>query len=571
MSSSPAPGPRARASLARVMDDLGSTLLELVHGDRQREEAIGGVVIHDPLDAPVLPPRALVLGIGVEDPAAVADLLADLGRQGAAALVLRAPVAATAELRAASDAAGVPVLGLSRGTPWTHLAAMLRSLLVDGASGGLGGLGGAGSESESLGGLPSGDLFAVANAVASLLDAPITIEDRSSRVLAFSGRQEEADPSRVETILGRQVPERYSRILSELGVFRELHRSDQPIFVDPGAAADDVFVMPRVAVAVRAGEEVLGSIWAAVPAPLSPERTEALREAAKLVALHLLRVRAGSDVERRVRADLLGAVIEGGPGAREALERLGLADTPLLVLALAVPDPDAGAGDDPLLAHERQRLADAFAVHLGAVHPRSATALVGGVAYGLAAYAGPAEEGEPRAARVATDFLERIGERLPAVVAVGPVATSLTEIARARETADRVLRVLRDNPAAGPVARLVDVQTDSLLLELRDRVLARGESVAGPLARLAAYDHEHDGRLVATLQAWLDAFGDVNRAAEALYVHPNTFRYRLRRVREVGGLDLLDPAQRFAVQLQLRLWPGLAADTPTPTPPSQHL
>ncbi|MDN4171865.1 helix-turn-helix domain-containing protein [Nocardioides sp. SOB77] len=556
MSSSPAPGPRARASLARVMDDLGSTLLELVHGDRERDEAISGVVIHDPLDAPVLAPRALVLGIGVDDPAAVVALLGDLGRQEAAALVLRAPVAVTPELREAADAAGVPVLGLSRGTPWTHLAAMLRSLLVEGD------VGASGSESESLGGLPSGDLFAVANAVASLLDAPITIEDRSSRVLAFSGRQEEADPSRVETILGRQVPERYSRILSELGVFRELHRSDQPIFVDPGPAADDVFVMPRVAVAVRAGDEVLGSIWAAVPAPLSPERTEALREAAKLVALHLLRVRAGADVERRVRADLLGSVIEGGPGAREALERLGLADTPLLVLALAVPDPDPEAGDDPLVAHERQRLADAFAVHLGAVHPRSATALVGGVAYGLAAYAGPAEEGEPRAVRVATDFLERIGERLPAVVAVGPVATALTEISRARETADRVLRVLRDNPAAGPVARLVDVQTDSLVLELRDRVLARGETVAGPLARLVAYDADHDGSLVATLHAWLDAFGDVNRAAETLYVHPNTFRYRLRRVREVGGLDLLDPAQRFAVQLQLRLWPGLATTPP---------
>jgi DNA-binding PucR family transcriptional regulator len=69
---------------------------------------------------------------------------------------------------------------------------------------------------ETLGGLPSGDLFAVANAVAALIDAPVTIEDRSSRVLAFSGRQDEADRSRVETILGRQVPERYSRMVETL-------------------------------------------------------------------------------------------------------------------------------------------------------------------------------------------------------------------------------------------------------------------------------------------------------------------------------------------------------------------
>ncbi|MEV7429947.1 helix-turn-helix domain-containing protein [Nocardioides sp. NPDC092400] len=560
MQSSAVPGPRARASLARVLDDLGSTLLELVHGDPGRAEEISGVVIHDPLDAPVLPRRSLVLGVGVEEPDRVAELLGELGRRDAAALVLRAPVPVSPEVRAASEAAGVPVLGLSRGAPWAHLAAMLRSLLVEGDVGAV--------APESLGGLPSGDLFAVANAIASLLDAPITIEDRSSRVLAFSGRQDEADPSRVETILGRQVPERYSRILSERGVFRELHRSDQPIFVDPTPDADQVFVMPRVAVAVRAGDEVLGSIWAAVPGPLSPERTDALRDAAKLVALHLLRVRAGADVERRVRADLVGSVLEGGPGAREALERLGLADSPLLVLALAVPDPDPETGDDPVLAHERQRLSDAFAVHLSAVHPRSATAPVGGVTYALAAYAGPAGEGEARAVRVAGDFLERIGERLRTVVAVGPVATSLSEIGRSRETTDRVLRVLRDDPSAGPVARLVDVQTESLLMELRDRVLARGEPVTGPLAALVAYDEEHDGSLVATLHAWLEAFGDVNRAAEALYVHPNTFRYRLRRVREVGGLDLLDPAQRFAVGLQLRLWPGLTAGAPSTDDPA---
>jgi PucR C-terminal helix-turn-helix domain len=35
-------------------------------------------------------------------------------------------------------------------------------------------------------------------------------------------------------------------------------------------------------------------------------------------------------------------------------------------------------------------------------------------------------------------------------------------------------------------------------------------------------------------------------------VHPNTFRYRLRRLTEVSGIDLADPEQRFAAMLQLR-------------------
>jgi DNA-binding PucR family transcriptional regulator len=416
------------------------------------------------------------------------------------------------------------------------------------------------AEEEELGGLPSGDLFAVANAIASLLDAPITIEDRSSRVLAFSGRQDEADPSRVETILGRQVPERYARILNERGVFRELHRSDQPVFISP-APDGEGFSMPRVAIAVRAGDEVLGSIWVAVPAPLSDERTAALQDAAKLVALHMLRVRAGADVQRRLRADLLSSALEGGAGAREALDRLGLASRPLMVLGVAMSEADeVSTATGAAVAHERQRLSDAFALHVSAAHPRSAAALVGGVTYGLVPLEGTGDDGEERAVRIAHDFLDRIGDRMRAVVGVGPVARDLAGLAHARACTDRALRVLREGRGERQVARLDDIQVEGLMLELRDMVAARGDRPTGTLARLIEYDRRHDGKLVETLQAWFDAFGDVTAASEALFVHPNTFRYRLRRLTKVGEINLADPEQRFAAMIQLRvLAPQVAA------------
>ena len=547
----PASSSKPRASLGRVLDDLGATLLDLVHGDPEAAEEIGGVVIHDPVDVPVLPHRALVLGVGLDDPEQVAQLLGELGRTGAAALVVRAPVPLTPAVRRAADASGVALLGLSRGAPWAHLAAMLRSLLAEDDVGA--------AEDQSLGGLPSGDLFAVANAIASLLDAPITIEDRSSRVLAFSGRQDEADASRVETILGRQVPERYSRILTERGVFRELHRSDRPVFISPIPDGQDAFSVPRVAIAVRAGDEVLGSIWAAVTGPLSEERSDALCESAKLVALHLLRVRAGADVQRRLRADLLSSALEGGTGARDALDRLGLTGQRLMILGVSF----SGTGDETLeagaaVAHERQRLSDGFALHLSAVHPRSAAALVGGVTYGLVPLAGSGADGEERAVRIAHDFLDRVGDRMRPVVGVGPVSADLAGLAHARACTDRTLRVLREGRGERRVARLEDIQVEALILELRDLVAARGDRPTGSLARLIEYDRQHQSNLVETLQAWLESFGDVTAAAKALYLHPNTFRYRLRRVAEVGEINLADPEQRFVAMLHLRvLAPGL--------------
>jgi PucR C-terminal helix-turn-helix domain len=546
---------RPQASLHRVLDDLGATLLELVcapsgAGGGAGSEEIGGVAIHDPVDEPVLPGRALVLGVGVHAPSDIASLLVSLGKHDAAGLVLRSPVTADQAVTAAVESSGVPLLALTRGASWTQLAALLRSLLAEGDVGDDG--------PETLGGIPSGDLFSVANAVAALIDAPVTIEDRSSRVLAFSGRQDEADRSRVETILGRQVPERYSRLLAERGVFRELYRSDQPVYIEPpsGGGLPD-FVLPRAAVAVRAGDEVLGSIWAAVREPLTPDRARAMCDAARLVALHLLRIRAGADVSRRLRADLVSTALEGGTGAFEAVRRLGLADQPVMVLALAVADPA-----------ERARLADALAMHLSAIHPRCAAALVGDVAYGLvpvvpsgaAAFEGAdGTDGELRAVRIATGFLDRVGDRSRPVIAIGQVAFDAAGLPAARACADRVLRVLRagvDGPAIDGkgrrVARLADVHAEALLMELRDLAAAHGDRPTGPVARLSAYDAEHGTNLVETLRAWLDAFGDVAAASAAMFVHPNTFRYRLRRLTEVSRIDLTDPEQRFAAMLQLR-------------------
>jgi DNA-binding PucR family transcriptional regulator len=139
------------------------------------------------------------------------------------------------------------------------------------------------------------------------------------------------------------------------------------------------------------------------------------------------------------------------------------------------------------------------------------------------------------------------------VVGVGPVAADLAGLAHSRACTDRALRVLREGRGERRVARLEDIHVEALVLELRDLVAARGDQPTGSLAQLIEYDRQHQTHLVETLQAWLDAFGDVTAASEALFLHPNTFRYRLRRLAEVGDINLSDPEQRFVAMLQLRV------------------
>ncbi|MGW5738371.1 MULTISPECIES: PucR family transcriptional regulator [Streptomyces] len=531
-----------RTSLARVLEDFSPALLDLVHGHPELTEEVGGVVIHDPGDPVAYPQRAIVLGVGVYGPREIARLLHEVGEHGAAALVVRGPVERDEALAEASAASKVVLISLTQGASWSQLTELLRTLLTEGDVGDAG--------VESLGGVPSGDLFALANAVATLLDAPITIEDRRQRILAFSGRQDEADQSRVATILARQVPEGYLRILESRGVFSELYRSDRPVHIAPATVEEGETAIPRVAVAVRAGDEFLGSVWAAVDEPLTPDREQAFQDAAKLVALHLLRYRAGADARNRLRADLVSTVLEGGAGAVDALDRLGLVKEPTVVMAMGLAGEK---GDHAQLAAERQRLTSALGIHLNAVQPRSALALLGDVAYAVVPVPADPVAGRERARQIAANFLERAGKRSRVVIGIGSVATDPSALGRSRTRADRTLRVLMSDLGSRRVASIDEVYIDALLLDLRDLAAVQGDELLSPVARLVEYDTRHRSHLVETLRAWLDAFGDVVAASASVFVHPNTFRYRIRRVAEVAEIDLGDPSVRFALMLQLRL------------------
>ena len=111
--------------------------------------------------------------------------------------------------------------------------------------------------------------------------------------------------------------------------------------------------------------------------------------------------------------------------------------------------------------------------------------------------------------------------------------------------------MLRDTSPCGRAARLDDVYLETVLDRLGEVLEDDDARSYGPIARLISYDAENGTELTGSLRAYLEAFGDVGRAAADVHVHPNTFRYRLRRICEVSGLDLEDSRARLAALLQL--------------------
>lgn len=64
------------------------------------------------------------------------------------------------------------------------------------------------------------------------------------------------------------------------------------------------------------------------------------------------------------------------------------------------------------------------------------------------------------------------------------------------------------------------------------------DATVDAVSRLAEYDAQRGAQLLTTLEEFLRRHGSISATSEALYVHPNTLRQRLRRIGELSGLDL---------------------------------
>ena len=75
---------------------------------------------------------------------------------------------------------------------------------------------------------------------------------------------------------------------------------------------------------------------------------------------------------------------------------------------------------------------------------------------------------------------------------------------------------------------------------------------AETLEPLVAYDEQYETDLVATVEAYLEADGNVAGTAQRLFTHRHTIRYRLERVRELSGLDMSSSDGREKLSLGLK-------------------
>lgn len=519
--------------LRRLLTAIGEPLIELHAGAAELDRPVRGVAIVDPDDEPGSYPDELVLLIGARGKQA-ARMLRAAARRGATAGAVKVDDAgSTGELRAAAAEAEIALLAVRPQARWDQLAALARQVL-DGVV-----------ASALADGERAGDLFSLAETVATLAGGSVSIEDPASRVLAYSRSDDEVDELRRLSILGWEGPQAYLALLRDWGVYHRLRTSEEVVRIDE---RPDLGIRRRLAIGIRAGTQHLGTIWVQEGREPFAERAEsALVGAARMAAVQLLRHRSESSV--RSRHDLVAELLDGSVSPDLVAGNVGIdPSSPAVVVAFAA---DPAGSDRP--AHElgRAELAGVVSVHATSYRRDALVAALDDRVYAVL-------PGVPAVDTSLTGFAEdvvsvvrrRTGAGVRA--AIGSPVRALGETPASRSEADRVLDVLGHDPATA-VATMADLRSEVLLGETLSLLAANPELRDPGVDTLLAHDDAHGTELVTSLLTYLDALGDVRSAAGSLHIHPNTLRHRVKRAGAVGGIDLNDPRQRLFCHLQLLL------------------
>jgi hypothetical protein len=245
--------------------------------------------------------------------------------------------------------------------------------------------------------------------------------------------------------------------------------------------------------------------------------------------------------DARLQALLVDALLRGDSSdvLASRAAALGWADPSPVAVAVG----RSPGGEASVVLHGVYRLARRIGVEiLGGVHGDRLVVVLGGV---------------PDPAAATEKLLAGFGD---GPVVVGPAVPSLDEATESARAALAGYRAAPGWPAAPRPVAAGDLLPERALAGDTEARRTLRQDVYGALARAG-------GELLETLDAFFTAGGVLEGAARGLFVHPNTVRYRLRRVGEITGLTPLTPRDAFALRIALtigRLDPSVPPPAPHP-------
>lgn len=387
-----------------------------------------------------------------------------------------------------------------------------------------------------------------ADAVSEFLHCPITIEDANHRLLAYSTHDERTDPARISTIIGRRVPEKVINSLWKEGVIPTLLDSHEPVRVKK---LNDIGLDNRVAISIWKKDEVLGFIWALEIDKTFDEKDYAfLKRAANAAKNKLLPLQARKDkkVERSQELfwKLLTSHYESNEAIIENFLRLQINPSSSFALAVFKFQDDITNNEEKQISY-LLKINQSLKILLYTVDHQELILLIS---------LDQLDQPLTKLSEFVQAFVLKMEERF-GVPRITPSFSSLhkdyLQVEQAYHEALSVLSMKEKFPSEVKdifgYQNLGIYQFIEVLLDKRTKDGFKNHA----LEKLKEYDQKHNSDLVLTLDTFLNKDNNVLETAKALNVHVNTLNYRLKRISEIGEINLKDPNQKTTIYIDLKL------------------
>jgi len=269
-----------------------------------------------------------------------------------------------------------------------------------------------------------------------------------------------------------------------------------------------------------------------------------IEQGALVCAIEMARNKAIRETEKRLKGDLLTAILQENLAGRDAglwLEDMGM-DLSQAHVALRF------AWDSPS-SPSRRRLET---IINGEIANQKVKAIVHPMGTEVVCFCQVTSgSSRPEAALVFgqavlhqvaqeyPDFPGRCGVGMPAQE-LEDWRSSFSQAGQALEMARRLMEMKPLYYAELSVYRLL------FQIEHSPELIAFQEEILGPV-----FASENAGEFIHTLETFFAHNGNLTQTAEALYIHRNTLIYRLERIASMLNIDLDKPENRLAVQLAL--------------------
>lgn len=380
--------------------------------------------------------------------------------------------------------------------------------------------------------------------VSEVLNCPITVEDATHHLLAYSKHDEKTDSARISTIMGRRVPEHVINALWKNDIIPTLLSSKRPLKIEE---IPEIGLGNRIAISIRKNEETLGFIWVLDQhQSLDEQDLDYLVEASKAAKNLLLKIQTNMYKKQQDQQEIFRMLLKGNfiEEQKAVMQFEQLEITPPSIFSI-------------IIFRFQSLIFDSF--HKQLIYVMETIQTLNIIFYQV-------EDNDfiilasPKTKEPTTElqdyiktFTHKMKERFHIngmQCGFGGIYHNLQFINSSFKEAQSILELKRIFPN-----ELLNVYGyHQLGLFKHIKTLAHYYQKPRPIMILEDYDKKNNSELLVTLETYLDYDLNLNEAAKHLHIHVNTLNYRLKRIAELAQISFKNFNEKAELYLNLKLY-----------------